>query len=83
MPGPTDTNFFQRAGMEETRLGQAKKDDPRDVARDGFEALMAGKDHVVAGSRKNKLQVAAAQVVADKATAPLLGSMVKPGSGKD
>jgi short-subunit dehydrogenase len=83
MPGPTETNFFQRAGMEDTMLGQVKKDDPRDVARDGFEALMAGKDHVVAGSRKNKVLVAAAQVVADKAVAALQGATVKPGSGKD
>jgi hypothetical protein len=69
--------------MEDTMLGQVKKDDPRDVARDGFEALMAGKDHVVAGSRKNKLLVAAAQVVADKAVAAVQGATVKPGSGKD
>jgi len=81
MPGPTDTNFFARADMEDTRLGQMKKDDPREVARDGFEALMAGKDHVVAGAKKNKLQVAAAQVVADKAIARLQGPMVKPRSG--
>ena len=83
MPGPTDTNFFARAGMEDTRLGQSKKDDPADVARQGFEALMAGKDHVVAGSSKNKIQAAAAQVMPEKATAALHGSMAKPGSGKD
>jgi short-subunit dehydrogenase len=83
MPGPTDTDFFARADMEDTKLGQAKKDDPADVARDGFEALMAGKDHVVAGSLKNKVQATAAGVIADKATAALHGSMAKPGSGKD
>jgi len=83
LPGPTDTEFFARADMEDTKLGQAKKDDPRDVARDGFEALMKGKDHVVAGSWKNKLQVAASQVLADKAIARIQGPMAKPGSGKD
>jgi short-subunit dehydrogenase len=83
MPGPTDTDFFARAGMEDTKLGQARKDDPADVARQGFEALMAGRDKVVAGSPKNKLQTAAAQVIPDRATAALQGSMVKPGSGKD
>lgn len=83
MPGPTDTDFFERAGMEDTKLGQMKtKDDPREVARDGFKALMRGKDHIVAGSKKNKLQVAAAQVVADKAMARVQGSLAKPGSGK-
>jgi uncharacterized protein len=82
MPGPTDTNFFARAGMEDTKLGQMKKDDPREVARDGFAALMAGKDHVVAGSFKNKVQVAVAQVVADKAIAAVQGQMAKPGSGR-
>jgi short-subunit dehydrogenase len=82
MPGPTDTNFFERAGMEDTRLGQSKKDDPREVARDGFEALTAGKDHVVAGSMKNKVQVAAAKVVPDKLAAAAHAPMSKPGSGK-
>ena len=53
MPGPTDTAFFAHAGMAETRVGEGNKDDPAEVARDGFEALMAGKDHVVAGSVKN------------------------------
>lgn len=82
MPGPTDTNFFARAGMEDTKLGQMKKDDPRKVARDGFKALMAGKDHIVAGSLKNKAQVAAAQAMADKAIAAVQGTLTKPGSGK-
>ncbi len=82
MPGPTDTDFFERADMEDTKLGQSKKDDPRDVARDGFAALMAGKDHVIAGSRKNKLQVAAAQVMPDRAKAAVQAGMARPGSGK-
>jgi short-subunit dehydrogenase len=81
MPGPTDTNFFARAGMEDTKLGQARKDDPAEVARDGFEALMAGKDHVVAGSARNKAQVAAAKVLPDTMAAAVHGAMSKPGSG--
>ena len=60
-PGPTDTEFFERAGMEDTKIAEASKDDPAEVARDGFEALMAGKDHVIAGSGKNKAQVAGAK----------------------
>jgi short-subunit dehydrogenase len=56
MPGPTDTEFFHRANMDDTKVGSGEKDDPADVARQGYEALMAGKDHVIAGSFKNKLQ---------------------------
>ena len=52
MPGPTDTEFFERGGMQDTPVDSARKDDPADVARDGFEALMAGKDHVVAAHRR-------------------------------
>jgi len=56
MPGATETNFFERAGMEDTKVGSGEKDDPADVAREGFEAMMAGKDKIVAGAFKNKLQ---------------------------
>src|SRR3954470_6822143 len=51
MPGPTETEFFERADMLDTRVGASdKKDDPADVAREGFEALMAGKEQVVSAS---------------------------------
>jgi len=83
MPGPTDTNFFARAGMEDTKLGQVKKDDPRDVARDGYEALMRNDDHVVAGSFKNKAQAAAGKFMPYERTAKVHGAMSKPGSGED
>jgi short-subunit dehydrogenase len=63
MPGATDTNFFTRSGLDDTRIGEAKKDDPAEVAHDGVEALLAGKDHVVAGSIKNNLQAMAAKVL--------------------
>lgn len=81
MPGPTDTEFFERADMTDTKLGQSKKDDPADVARDGFEAMMAGKDHVVAGSTKNKVQAATATVLPDAAVAKGHTKMSEPGSG--
>ena len=80
MPGPTDTDFFERAGLEDTKVGQGSKDDPAEVARDGYEALMAGKDHVVAGSVRNKAMTAAAKVMPDKAAAAMHGAMSKPGS---
>jgi len=51
MPGPTETNIFARAGQLDTRLGASDhKADPADVASDAFEALMAGKERVVAAS---------------------------------
>ncbi|MBW8482720.1 SDR family NAD(P)-dependent oxidoreductase [Actinomadura parmotrematis] len=82
MPGATDTEFFDRAGMQDTKLGRSGgKDDPAKVAEQGFKALMAGKDHVVAGSFKNKLQAAAAKVAPEKAKAKLQGKLTEPGSG--
>ena len=80
-PGPTETNFFHRAGMDDTRVGAGKKDDAAEVARQGFEALMKGKDHVVAGSLKNKVQSTLAQVTPEPALAELHRKLSEPGSG--
>jgi short-subunit dehydrogenase len=80
MPGATETEFFKRAGAMDTKLGAGEKDDAAEVAKEGFEALMAGKDHVVAGSFKNKLQAAASYVLPDPAVAAAHAKMSKPGS---
>ncbi len=80
MPGATETEFFHRAGAEDTKLGASEKDDPAEVAKEGFEALMAGKDHVVAGSFKNKLQAAAGYTLPDPLVAKAHASMSEPGS---
>jgi short-subunit dehydrogenase len=80
MPGPTETNFFHRAGMEDTKLGAGKKDDAREVAKEGFEALMAGKNHVVAGSIKNKLEALAARVLPETTKAEMHRREAEPGS---
>lgn len=80
MPGATETNFFHRAGMEDTKLGTSEKDDAAEVARDGYEALMAGKDHVVAGSFKNKLQAAAGHGLPDPFVAEMHRKQSEPGS---
>src|SRR5437763_1211148 len=61
MPGATETDFFARADMLDTKVGSGKKDDPADVAKVGFKAMMDGEGDVVAGL-KNKLQVAVANV---------------------
>jgi short-subunit dehydrogenase len=55
MPGPTETEFFERADMLDTQVGQQEKNDPANVAKIGFEAMMKGKGDVVSGW-KNKLQ---------------------------
>jgi short-subunit dehydrogenase len=81
MPGPTDTEFFDRAGMEDTKVATGHKDDPADVAADGFEALMAGKDHVVAGSARNRAMAAGSTVSPDRAAAAGMAKMAEPGSG--
>jgi uncharacterized protein len=81
MPGATDTNFFQRAGADDTKLGQSEKDDPAEVAKEGFQALMDGKDHVIAGSLKNKFQAAAGYILPDPLVAKAHAGMSAPGSG--
>jgi short-subunit dehydrogenase len=80
MPGPTDTNFFHRAGMDDTNVGANEKDDPAEVAKQGFEALMAGKDHIIAGSLKTKIQGNVSKVLPDTVTAELHRQLSEPGS---
>ena len=82
MPGPTDTEFFARADMLDTRVGEGPKDDPADVARLGFEALMGGEERVVAASVKTKLQGRASRVLPDGAKAKMHRKMAEPGKGK-
>ena len=83
MPGPTDTNFFHRAGMDDTRVGSSEKDDPALVAKQGFEAMRKDKEKVVAGSTKTKVQGAASKVLPDSAKAEMHRRMAEPGSGDD
>lgn len=80
MPGATETPFFAKAGALDTKLGASEKDDPAEVAKDGFEALMAGEDHVVAGSFKNKLQAAAGYALPDPLVAKAHAAMAAPGT---
>ena len=82
MPGATETNFFHRAGADDTKLGASEKDDAAEVAKEGFEALMDGKDHVVTGSFKNKLQAAAGYALPDPLVAKMHSNMAEPGSAK-
>lgn len=79
LPGATDTDFFERAGLLDTRLGQGPKADPADVARIGFEAMLAGEGDVVAGWR-NKLEVAVANLTPSEVLAERHRKLAEPGS---
>jgi uncharacterized protein len=80
MPGPTDTEFFERADMLDTKVGAGRKDDPAQVAKQGFEAMMKGEDKVVAGSLKTKVQALADDVLPDRLKARAHRQMAEPGS---
>ncbi len=81
MPGVTDTEFFERADLMDTKVGQDDaKADPADVARTGYEALMRGEASVVHGFG-NKAQVAMGKLVPDTAKAKQHRDMAEPGSG--
>ena len=79
-PGATETEFFHRAELDDTKVGQAKKDDPADVAKTGWEAMKRGEASTIHGL-KNKIQVAAAELMTDAATAKLHRAQAQPGSG--
>jgi short-subunit dehydrogenase len=81
MPGATETNFFHRADMDDTKVGESKKMPAADVAKIGFDALMADDDHVVAGF-KNKLQAVMSNVLPDPALAKLHRDMAQPNAEK-
>lgn len=78
MPGPTDTAFFERAGLLDTPLGQMKnKDDPAMVARAGYDAMMAGQAQMTPGL-KNKMQATLAEVLPAGLVAKAHRRMAKP-----
>lgn len=79
-PGPTDTDFFHRAGMDDTQVGSEGKheSDPDDVARQGVDALMAGKDHVYSASMKTKAEGMIANLIPGRAKAAMHDKMAKP-----
>ncbi|MDB5125775.1 SDR family oxidoreductase [Mucilaginibacter sp.] len=78
-PGVTDTDFFNKAGMNNSKAVQDKEAmaNPADVAKDGYNALMAGKDKVVSGF-KNKLQMAMGNVTPDSTLAHMVNEQQKP-----
>jgi uncharacterized protein len=82
MPGPTETNFFHRAGMDDTMVGQSSKDDPAQVAKQGFDALMEGKSKIIAGSVTTRAQGVTSGVLPDKLKAAAHRQMAEPESGE-
>jgi len=82
MPGATDTDFFKRAGMMDTRVVQQDKDGPAGVARTGFDAMMRGQDEVVSGWT-NKIQSVVARAAPAGLLAELHRKQAEPGSAKN
>src|ERR687897_2200895 len=82
MPGPTDTEFFERADMLDTKVGAGDKDDAADVARDGFEAMMAGRESVVSHSASTKAQGRFDRLLPERVKAQMHRRMAKPGSAR-
>ena len=84
-PGPTNTDFFHRAGLDNTEVGSKGKDEsePRDVARQGIEALMKGDDHVYAASAKTKLEGMTANLVPGSVKGAMHEKMAKPLDERD
>ena len=78
MPGATETEFFERADMLDTKIGQSKKDDPADVAKTGFKAMMNGEGDVVSGWQ-NKLQSAIANVAPASLLPKCIAGRPRPG----
>jgi short-subunit dehydrogenase len=82
MPGPTDTAFFERAGMLDTKVGAGDKMDPAKVAQIGYKAMLDGEADVIAGW-KNKLMVAASEMMPGERVAAQHAKMAKPGTADD
>jgi uncharacterized protein len=80
MPGATETDFFETAEMLDTKVGQAEKADPADVARQGYRAMMNGDSGVVTGFM-NKVQTAFSGIIPDTVLAQMHRRMSEPGSG--
>jgi len=80
MPGPTETQFFERAHMLDTPVGEGKKDDPAMVAKSGYDAMKSGDGDVAAGL-KNKIQSAVANVLPSGVLAGMHRKMAEPNEG--
>ena len=82
MPGPTETEFFHTAGMDDTKVGQSDKADPAHVARAGYDAMKKGASGVAPGAM-TKVQSALSGLVPDRVLARMHRQMAQPGSARD
>lgn len=81
MPGPTETEFFHRADLMDTKVGTDKKQPAAEVAKVGFDAMISGDAGVIAGW-KNKLEATLSNLVPNTALAEQHRKMAEPGSAK-
>jgi short-subunit dehydrogenase len=79
MPGATETDFFERADMLDTKVGQGEKQSPAAVAQVGFDAMMNGEADVVSGWQ-NKLRAAISSITPSTVMAEMHRGMAEPGS---
>ncbi|MET1756664.1 SDR family NAD(P)-dependent oxidoreductase [Novosphingobium sp. RD2P27] len=79
-PGPTDTEFFERAGLMDTNAGQSDKADPVKVAHDGYKAMLAGDDDIVSGFM-NKVQAVFGDILPNDMVAQMHRKFAKPKHG--
>jgi len=77
LPGATDTEFFERAGMENTSVGQGAKADPATVAKDGYDALLAGSTLITSGFL-NKIQKTFGDFLPEELVAKMHRQMAQP-----
>lgn len=84
-PGPTDTDFFRRAGMENTKVGSESKytNDPAEVAQQGFDAMMSGEDHIYASSFQTKAQGELGKFIPESVKAKMHEKEAQPKTGTD
>jgi short-subunit dehydrogenase len=83
MPGATQTEFFERADLMDTKIGQEEKDDPAEVAKQGYEAMKKGEAGVIAGKWANKFQVAMSRILSSETMAEQHRKETAPGTAKD
>lgn len=77
LPGATDTDFFNKADMQDSKILDTKLSKPEEVAKDGYQALMSGDDKITSGL-KNKVQVAMANVLPDSMASETMGKQQEP-----
>lgn len=78
LPGPTDTDFFDKAEMNDTKMvKEGSMSDPAKVAADGYKALMNGESYIISGL-KNKVQVGMAEVLPDSVSAKAIEKQMQP-----